>query len=455
MIDLLTAILLAVGLALAAVLGYGIVTAIIVVTGLSSFFLFIRRPELGLILLVAEIVLGGTGHYIEFPLGISLRQAIFFAAIAGWIFRKVTSPQAKLILPPKEFIIAIAILFTCILCAALNGSLRGNKGIYEEAITWAYLVLAFVFSDVINTPQKMNRLVKWFLMVAVVLAVLQILLLIGFMMGVLPVAPIASTWPRTNIRISLEAGGFYRIFFNGSIFYQIAISVFLSLLVATKSIPRKTILICSGLCLTALILGLTRGMWVGLAISLFFLLVMVSFKKKIKVTKLFVIASALSILALILWQGSSGVLALLDKAKGFTDVQNDMSISFKIEETKQLLNAILENFVLGTGFGIGDYGGVLAERIYFHNSFLQFWLKTGFFGIMILFAFLWVIINQGYRVIQTTRDNLYRSLVLGFWVGLIGTLFTTMLNPFIGTPMGLTYLSLFIAMLRVYGKGST
>ncbi len=417
--------------------------------GFAAFLFVLHRPAILFTLLVVEIVIGGNGHIVEVPIGgISLRQLIFAAAMGTWLVRNLLHPQW--LGGRKDLAMMVLGFFAYILLFVFLGALRGNVDVYTDAVTWLYLLLFFPFVEVFNTPKRMNYLVTWFLAAVVCLSVTQLALLGWFI----------ADWFGTSSSIyhvvSLIGGGvtptfgIYRIFLSGSIFYQIGATMLLRLWSTCQSrVPRWILLVVLALVLTALALGMTRGMWLGFAVSALVLFVLLTTRQKIRTVVYATLGLLILGVLLASWKPDLA-LALGDKIVGIgVSRAYDESIAWKFYELSAMMDAIAHHPFLGTGMGAVPIEG-LGTNLYFHNTYLQFWLKTGIIGLLFLIIVLGVIILTGYRFLKHCKDLVSLAVVRGLWAGFIGTFVTTAFNPFIGSPMGLTMIALFLAMLVVY-----
>ena len=88
-----------------------------------------------------------------------------------------------------------------------------------------------------------------------------------------------------------------------------------------------------------------------------------------------------------------------------------------------------------TGWGYGNYKqfrGPFYERYpqypqadrysHAHNNFLQVWVDTGLLGLAAFGWLLWRLLRQGWRAVAGQRDEPFRSLSWGVWLGLVGFL---------------------------------
>ena len=131
------------------------------------------------------------------------------------------------------------------------------------------------------------------------------------------------------------------------------------------------------------------------------------------------------------------------------DIQDsNESFVVKAKEFKHGSSALWETLLIGYGFGLGRYSeNSNINQIYFHNSYLQFSLKTGIMGLLALLILLFTILWRAFRTAHLSQNisSEYSILLRGMAYGLIGSLLATLSNPHMTTPLFVASLALLMA----------
>lgn len=137
-------------------------------------------------------------------------------------------------------------------------------------------------------------------------------------------------------------------------------------------------------------------------------------------------------------------------AVGCTVALNHSAVQFvvKANEFKNGSSALWESPLIGYGFGLGRYSeNSNINQIYFHNSYLQFSLKTGIMGLFVLLILFFTILWRAFRTPHLSQNISpeYSLLLRGMAYGLIGSLLATLSNPHMTTPLFVASLALLMA----------
>jgi len=411
--------------------------------------IFVLFPRSGLILMIIELVIGGSGHLLTLPGGIALRHALFASVVTGWIFRRAF----RLDRPARERgweHPALLLLAVAIVIGFGRGLIQGNAGVYTDTITWAYLLLIPIFDSYLRTAGDLVELVRVAVAACLAMAIAQIAIFFLLSLGIVGLANLPTDFLRLlNIHFTSMGGSFTRVFTAGVIFYPIALTWFLLDRSDRHPVLRWAAVVTIG---ATFIIALTRGLWVGIAAGLLFWGVIgfgrVRLRRVLVATA--IVVGVIGIGVVVFWQQIGT--ELLDKLVAFYHPLQDESTAYKLEETLVLLQSWFRHPVLGQGFGEVAGAGILGGRLYFHNSYLAFLLKTGGLGFTALMLFLAALLGRLRSTSLAVPDARNLQVLGSLTVGVVCMLTVSLTNPYIGSPMGLVMIGLLVAITRLHGS---
>jgi len=301
-------------------------------------------------------------------------------------------------------------------------------GFHRFELTVYYLIVFFIFSISVNDIKTCNNLLE--------IASLTALLVSFF--GILQYVRLPLLIPESTTRVYSTFG--HPNFLAGYLVGIIPISLGLSLTVSSP-IKRKLLFLSLILQVLCLFLTLSRSGFLSLTSSLSLFIFIGFYHKKIKLSsfrnikvhyhKIFLFVALLIVISALILNIPKIEISRLTSL--FTPSINN-SVWLRVLEFKGTLNAIIENFLFGTGpgtfsiyfpdFQTQDFSKVVIERDEFlrhaHNEFLEVWAETGFFGVV---TFLGIIISSlyiGFRHLKSNKLDAYFFLLLGILSSIIG-----------------------------------
>ena len=393
------ALLLAVGGVLAAHwLGYGAALALLAALILlpAALWLFDRRPESGIILILILVAFGSEYSQTEWGVrsadqlatiynrrvlpGViaSLFDLIFAASLGLWAGRKWLRREALAWLPHRLWLpLLLSLAFT--LYALILGLYRLPQDyelyhIMRELRPFVYALALLVMAvDLIATRGRVNFF--W-----------RLIILLAFVRGVQGI-----------IRHYLGIGRWY--YGTTMVYYDYADTIlllagmaFLFAWFLGEERRRFWSLALFGLAMTPMVysflFSFRRSFWIGAAVSLALLFLVANRREKwrgLTLTGLGLLALA----ALILISGQADLLG--QRLASITDAQGDPSNYFRIFDTENVLNAIYESAGLGMGFGsryrvvasihwLADFIAHVSRTS--HNGYLYLAMKMGLWGLL-------------------------------------------------------------------------
>ncbi len=208
-----------------------------------------------------------------------------------------------------------------------------------------------------------------------------------------------------------------------AILVTLAMGIFINPLLKTY---KKLCAILVALGIIALILSLSRGAWIGFAISL---VVLTWFFKKMKVVKfnrLFFALIFVSLLAVLF----SGTIS-----ERFEDPQAKHSADARIPLMEMAWGIITENPILG--IGANNYYRAIVNKEFgvwkyvVHNQYLLVWAEMGTIGFFFYLWFLVSVIRSGLRA-SMADDTFLSTVAVSLLAGLIGHAFHQLVDLFTG-----------------------
>src|SRR3989344_943211 len=390
--------------------------------------------EYALYFLLVEMVLGGAGRWLVYNYGLSIRVIILVFFFLVWWFRlRDKKDYFKKVKSDcwRRWAIILGVGFPLVFGFLMNFIYPKQLGfLLDDANGWLFYLILLPILEIINSREKLWRLIKVFLssvsILALVVAIFYFLSLndwfnIYFL----------QYWFLSKMnyggKIGLMPDGVYRLFVSGSIFLPTALFILTALtgkkfvwpLTAANN-KLKFILIIF-LIYLALIASYTRGLWLGTLLALVFFLFWVPLKTKLKI-----------ILVTVLFLGFSKLLFLKSFDQGFIDVflgrltsvvdssRDPVSVPQRLSQIRILGMQILEHPLMGAGFGF---------------------VIWGLFVLKILFGYLRIL---WFNFSLAPSD---RVLALGSLAGLIAFLLAAGTSPFITSGFGVTQILLAVAVL--------
>jgi O-antigen ligase len=424
--------------------------------------LFIRHPKIGLYILLIELILGGNGRWLPlFGGAITLRYILIIAVLAGYLLSKLIKGKGIPKILARE---PLALFFGVVIFGIVHALWNGNPQSFQDAQVWLYMVLTFVIIDLWRPQGFPRNFFNLFLVLIFILAIIQMCLLIFVNLD--PVTVFANYYPLEQMRILISpliGTPIYYVFMgNSSLYgYLLAVSVMLAVTKKRENIllPSSLLWIMGGTALLASIFSMTRGTWGQISITLLLLSGNLFLRKKINIKiwgslVLMVILIFTAIFANPVWRNAFIYRAetLIPSRRALLEPSD--SVVLKSLEAEQQIAAIFARPFFGYGFGVGEYsefGETLANTLYFHNSYLQFALKTGIIGLAIILFLLGTIIILAIKVgrIIGSQYPENKSILTGMVYGLVGLLFATTTNPHLTTPVFVTSLALILVLTEL------
>jgi O-antigen ligase len=464
--------------------------AIFLIIILSTLIVSLYKLEYGLGIVFAELFIGSKGYlfYFEnngfnFPLRIALWLIIISVWAAQLIIKLVREKKLEAAFLGSPYYKYFLFFFIFISWGVIRGLINRNgfNNIFFDFNNWLYFALILPASDIINTKEKFNNILK-ILSIASAWLVLKtfFILFIFSHYNVTGLVYELYRWIRvTGIgEITKMPNGFTRIFFQSHIF--ILACFFLSFFLIIKyylenkekisvkfllnSKPFFILLFSNVFLIATILLGFSRSYWAGLAGGLAFSLFIIlsgALKKEIKPRQAILVIITLLIFFIL----SIGIIAAMVKfpyprpsadfsADFFSDRALNLSeagAASRWSLLPELWSGIKENIFQGKGFGAVITYITSDPRILesspkgeyttyaFEWGWLDIWLKLGFLGLL---AYLLLIIKIIFDLVKKTSFVFIDYLPLSLGAGLVTIVIVSIFSPYLNHPLGIGYLIL-------------
>jgi len=432
-----------------------------------------KQLELGLYILVAEIVLGGAGgRWLEYPLGLSVRILFLVIFFIVWIL-KLQKRQVKFNFKNKKLFYVILILslgyplFFGIFMHFLHP--KNLAYLINDANGWVFYLIFLPMASIINTREKLWNLIKIYFVS--ILAIGVILTLIYFASAL----QILNIWVVQNFLLEkgLKMGGkvgimpddALRVFLGSSIFLPFGLFMVLSLknklIEAGQKMHSLFFQVWKILAILflyfSLIASYTRGIWIGSLLGLIFFLFWNDWKSRIKIFTGLVL---LILMTQIIFQQvfhTSFFNTFLGRITSSVSIEKDpVSVGARISQIHILAKQILKHPFFGTGFGtvIADYREKVDAPFSFELGYLDMVLKFGIVGFAFWGLFILYLIFEALQILwfnfQINKSE--KMLIVSLLTSVLVLLFVSGTSPFISAGFGILQILLLMIVIQVLGK---
>ena len=428
----------------------------------ATILLFTLRPNLGICVLLFELILGGNGRWFEFYEYYTPRYILIFSLVIGCGLRAVylCKPTYSDYLRKPIVIIPLLIFYGVLIIGVVHGFLEGNQELLKDVQVWIYLALSPVIVASFKKVSFSVKIVRLFLLCGVILAIIQIALTITANLYTSQVWDLYYLIEPMGIRISPIANtNIVYTFMSNSAIYGYVLSISLLLLLSKKGqtfgFESYQLYFFSFFVILASITSMSRGSWAQTLLTLFIVLISVWRRKSIRQSAPLIIWFLVlcSLIFGILFSKPDWKDAFVERTSMIFTETNDIqdsndSFVVKANEFKNGSSALWESPLIGYGFGLGRYSeNSNINQIYFHNSYLQFSLKAGLIGLFVLLILFFTILWRAFRTANLSQNISpeYSLLLRGMAYGLIGSLLATLSNPHMTTPLFVVSLALLMA----------
>lgn len=417
---------------------------------------FIKNPRWAWYFIMAELLLGGSGHFIEL-FGISLRTWLlmtYIILLSVQTFLRHTK-KVPLLLPMN--LLPLFGLFACaIIFAIINGNWHGNdpKLIVQDAIPFLYFILLIPSYEYLKEKEVQKWM--WELILAFIAgsAIFSVFTFVLFSTGTQILHGEYYKWYRDVVagKITDLHSGFFRIVTPEHLLIPPLTLVLMSVAMFEKKIKPYLIITLTGAFLI-LSLNLSRAYFLGVGIATFFLLLKHSLKHwiKISVLSVFLIFFTFCGTYFLASHGHSLGLEVFGlRLQSFTSPQIEESTYTRTALLPAIWKKIQEAPILGSGLGStvtfeNPVTHQLVTTPQFDWGYFELWTELGAIGLT-LYAVL--LLSIGYVLLtHTYKNNNHSHVAIGLFGGCISLLIITLFTPALFHVFGIVFLTLALAFV--------
>lgn len=412
-----------------------------------------KRPGMGLVLLVSELILGGAGHFLELE-GISMRSWLLGIFGICWIVHVMKSRSLAFLRMPRTLGMLFVLTCAFVGLAAARGLAAGHglSLVFQDLILYMFLLLVFPMRMYMNALVKHSAA----LLLAFVSASSAFVLLTfarhSASIGL--VHDYYYDWFRNVVggKITDLGLGFFRIVTSDQLWLVPIMMILFAYLVHKKG--NRILWIAAGLGTLLLLINMTRIYILACVIGALFLALGASKKRW------FTVSATLSIIAIAIFTGlsfvaSSGQSMGLEhiglKANSLTNPTADVSAATRLliwPEAKSLIAA--HPFVgsgLATQVSFTDPAtNQQITRTQFDMGYVEMLTELGGIGFGIYMLFLCILGYMLYTVAKRSREESDATLhARALLAGLIGLSVVNLTTPALFQGFGVVYIAFALA----------
>lgn len=357
-----------------------------------------------------ELVVGGSGHYLE--LGpITVRMFLYVIAI----LMSLLYYSIKKVIKKDVVIIISSLTLTCLLSGIVGYSNGAPIGaILEDFKPLSFIYVLLFFSLVI---QKIEDIDKISTIIKIGSLILGVVYVIVIMLLFFKKIDFMSFYVRQNEIGEVMFRNDTLFFYKGFLYLCVGFFFFLLSKGKYNIIPVVFLFVC-------IILTLTRGFI--LFTVLIFLYYIFFINKNVLVKWIFLFLGLLIVVILI---------PILLETLG--DKSDSDTVRYtQIDQVTSAINPV--SFIIGHGFGIG----VPIREGHMELSFLEIFHKQGLIGVCFWFGMFIHIFLMYFNI----KNKKYKQLAMPFLLSVVFVILQSTTNPYMNNPIGLTMILITIVV---------
>jgi O-antigen ligase len=361
--------------------------------------------------------------------GIKPTDVLLISILSGWVLRTCIGKK-KLIFNNKFFIYIVILFIVWAIMSVFNGVSQGATLKYSLLELRPLLQYLLIIPIVTELEKKSIQRILWVLLIFSTIISLKAITLYIYGIG----------------EEALYAEGSIRIMSIDFVYPLFAIIIsFVYYIYEFRY--KQYYLIVMILNLAALVITFQRSAWIGLFVSMAFILY--SLKNNILRYNYFKIIIYVCLIGSIIYtsfivsnsKSVNPVLALEKRLSSIFKYKEDVSAQHRINELDASLNIIKEHPFIGNGLGTrvlfyspmyseegGKMGGI-SDDIYIHNSYLWITVKMGFVGLVLFVLIIYLNIKTGVKNIRIIKYNDQPTMLIGVVSCFLGLLISSFFGP--------------------------
>ncbi|MFC1663210.1 O-antigen ligase family protein [Patescibacteria group bacterium] len=458
-----------------------------------------KKMEYGLMIIVAELILGSKGYLLSqsvFDYVISLRLSFFIVIFIIWTIKRISDKQWRFW---KTSLKWPFILFTVFLSYGLvNGLLNSSaKTAFFDLNGYLFFGLLIIGFDIIRNQKSILNLIKVIISSSLILGLFTFILFINFSfinyndglvvatqvneeqlakLGQTPeTAPLGQTldqdqellkvrydeltsdknisyrWLRDTglAEISYLGGKFFRVFFYSHLYLMISFVLFLMIVLNNwdkmiakyKFVNTIYLLFITFTVLISFSRSILLGVIIAVLVSLFYISKRRRWQLVVTILLLLVVSSLIiKVVAPETYE------VITDRLLSFYNPQTETAAVTRVSLLGEVWNKFMENPVMGSGFGASVVLPNIipgSDDVYFTSVYLYEWtyldiaVKIGLLGLL---ALIWLIIGIIKQVNKLREFIEYKIIYLWFTITLISFIVINITTPYINHPLGIGWL---------------
>ena len=317
------------------------------------------------------------------------------------------TPRGQITIRRTGLDIPILLFFIVFVISSFNSAYI--HGSFMELLRLLNLALIFyIVVNFIRSEAQIKRLLAVIVAIGTGIALFGILQYLGVMQR--------SWWSSAEF---LSATFVNHNHFAGFIGLIIPLSI--GMILSEKNTGKKLLYIYSFLILSAaVLLSMSRGGWLSLGISMFFMLVVISRKGKARFVSFILILSAIALGVFIFKAVDLPV--LLERVSSY----KELDFSGRLSIWEGTAGMIKDNWVFGTGPGtfihnFPGYRPLGLNRLinYAHNDYLEVFSDMGIFGLGLMIFTIVSIIKKGLSTYSVAKSSFKKWISLSLATGVL------------------------------------
>ncbi|OGY48208.1 MAG: hypothetical protein A3D39_03740 [Candidatus Buchananbacteria bacterium RIFCSPHIGHO2_02_FULL_39_17] len=458
--------------------------AFFIILGITLILALIKL-DYGIYIVLTELFIGGHGHLFAIDINgltISIRIGLFLMILMAWVVKsqisnlksqnytsKIKTKSYKL--EAKSLIYFL--LFITILIGIINGLLNNNPAnVFFDTNAWFYFALLPVFLTTLKEKQKIENILQILTGATTYLSLKTIAVLFLFAQNFAGIGGWFYHWIRASGvgEVTYISGTLFRIFFQSQLYVLIGFFIVLTFLINQLKIKdwKKILPPILYLYLTSLVIFISqsRSYWVGAAAALIFLIILGTWRLKIKLKKIALLITAIAVVLIsqfYLIEFITGNYAGNLVAQRFKNLPQEAAGISRLNQLKPLSQAIFQKLIFGWGFGktltyesrdprvLQTHPDGIYTTYAFEWGYLDIWLKLGLFGLvayLTLISYLFYLGIQKSKVKSQNSNSKFKIINVGLLIGLIALVITNIFSPYLNHPLGIGYIILVTAIFN-------
>lgn len=394
------------------------------------------------IIIVIELVLGGSGRLITFGSFFSIRYILFFITLLYFILNCIFNNYR---IKKNMFYFDIIMFFYVFTFAIANGIISGYEivDVIKSSQGYLYLLIYFPISLLIDNKQKSKQIFRIIINCAIVLSLVSITIFVIYYFDSTKYSVFTPILDKLDYGYIAYRGGLPAVFLKTSPFIAISFVLLLVHYINLKIERNLVNTLKLSILLFGIIVTMSMGIWIGTSVGILLTILLAKGKNKV-----FGLAIIILLMGFAYYLSSDYISASITNRLS----SNDSSFIIKLDQFFMLVKNWVNRLIFGNGFGIEiTFLTELGKRtmINFELFWLQLLVNMGLIGFII---YLKIFIKSIYYSFKKNnaisfKDTLHiKSLI----IGLVVLVIISSVNPFLNNPIGIGYLVIVMNTISNY-----